>query len=57
MGRDVLSYGEINRMRYTENVKAIYASRQRAGNWAQWVKDNHEQAAMLNEAERLYNGE
>jgi len=55
MGRDVLSAGEIMRMNIAENIMTAFDMRNRAENWAQWVKDNPELSSMLNEAERLAN--
>jgi hypothetical protein len=57
MGRPVLSYGEIVRMRYAENIVKAYQARSQAENWAQWKSDNLALARVLDEAERLYNGE
>lgn len=57
LGRDVLSYGEISRMKYARLIPALFHSREKAENWAAWVRDNREQASLLNEAEKLYNGE
>ena len=56
-GRDVLSYGEISRMRYCELIVSLYKSREAASNWAEWTGKNKAAAQALNEAERLYNVE
>jgi len=55
MGRDVLSYCEINRARYVENIINIHAARARSANWAEFVESNPGPAAILSEAENLAN--
>jgi hypothetical protein len=55
MGRPTLTAGEIFRARYCENIKIIYEQRNRATNWAVWAGENPTHAALLNEAERIYN--
>jgi hypothetical protein len=57
MGRAVMSFGEIVRIRIAENIIAAYKARQQADNWAAWSKDYPDAAALLNEAERIYNVE
>lgn len=56
LGR-VLSGGELRRIAQAENIVQAYRDRQKSENWAKWAQDNPEQAAVLNEAERLANGE
>ena len=56
MGRDVLGYGEITRMRFVENVALMYRAREQSTSWATWARENPDAASILNEAERLYNG-
>ena len=57
MGRAVLGYGEISRMHYVAMIPNLYRARESSKNWAEWAKDNRDQARILNEAERLYNVE
>ena len=53
LGRDELSYGEIQRMLTSENIITFYRSRTASDNWAKWTNDNPEASELLIEAERL----
>jgi hypothetical protein len=57
MGRPVLSFSEIARIRISENIIAAYRAREQAENWAAWAADYPDAAALLNDAERIYNVE
>ena len=56
-GRDVLSAGEIARGRYAEYIVKAYRARAQAVSWPEFVMAFPESAKVLDEAERLANGE
>ena len=56
-GRDVLSAGEIARARYAEHIVKSYQARAQAESWPDFVRANPAAARVLDEAERLANGE
>lgn len=43
----VIGAGEIRRMNTAEAIVRAYRDRERAENWAEWARDNREQAALL----------
>lgn len=53
LGRNILYFGELRRMIYSENIVVAYRSRAQSKNWAEWVASNPVMANMLAEAELL----
>ena len=56
LGRDVLSYGEIQRMITAENIVRAYTSRKREENWAQWALENPHSDELLKDIEKDLHG-
>jgi hypothetical protein len=56
-GRDVLTASEILRARHAEFIVKSYRARAEAESWPDFVNQNPHAAKVLNEAERLANGE
>lgn len=55
LGRDVLTCGELTRMRYTENIRLLCQARERSDNWAEWMNE-YDTSGMLRDAENIYYG-
>ena len=52
-GRQVLSYGEMQKMLAAENVIRAYRSRQSAPNRGKWAQENQDADGLLNDIEIL----
>jgi len=55
-GRQVLSYGEIQRMITAENIVQAFHARKKSENWAAWANNNPASARLLAEIEKELNG-
>ncbi len=55
LGKDVLSYGEIQRMLTEENIVKAFSSRKASGDWAKWAQENPQDEKLLTQAEILAN--
>ena len=53
VGRDVLSFGEIQRLLVVENIYNAYVSRKSADDWAKWATDNPHAAKILADVEGM----
>jgi hypothetical protein len=57
IGRGTLYSYEIRRILLAENIQAAYEARNEANNWAEWTQSNPELSDLLNEAERMAQGD